>query len=387
MIQKAYKFRLYPNKTQKGLLLKTFGCVRFAWNQWVENFNKPKTELKIFQTPKQFKSELLWMKDISSAAIQQKEIDFKEFKNQFFNKKRKKIVGRPHFKSRKQEQSYRLPNQKFRIEGHKIRLEKIGFVKFVSDREIPVGSKFINVTIRKDLVGDFFISVLVEQIQSELPKTGKSVGIDVGIKSFAVLSTGQDVSNPSFFRENQSELARIQKHLSRKKPGSNRFYQNKVGVSKLYRKIRRKRLFFLHNLSSDIVRNHDWIAVEDLNVAGMVKNNHLAKSISDSSWAEFFRQLEYKCKWHGKELHKVGRFYPSSKTCNVCGFYYQNLQLSEREWICPCCSSLVNRDYNSAKNILEESVRVGAELQTGRECKTLETANSKAVPVELSRVE
>ena len=383
MIQKAYKFRIYPNKIQESLLNKTFGCVRYAWNQWVENFNNRTT---IFKTPKQFKEEKEWIKEISSAAIQQKERDFVEFKNQFFNKKRKKKIGRPSFKSRKQRQSYRLPNQKFYLIDNKIHLEKIGNVKVVLDRIIPKDVKFVNVTISKDLCGDYFVSVLVEENIISKPKTGKAVGIDVGLKSFAVLSNGDVIDNPQYFRENQSELKRLQQHLSKKVKGSNHKFQTKRQVARIHRKIERQRNYFLHNVSSYIVNNFDVIAVEDLNVAGMVKNRCLAKSISDVSWATFFKQLEYKTAWYGKEFRKADRFEPTSKTCNVCGYYYKDLTLDVREWVCPCCSTKHDRDDNASKNILKTSVGVDTELQTWRECKTEEDLELTAVPCEVSMI-
>jgi putative transposase len=384
MLQKAYKFRIYPNNTQKVLLAKTFGCCRYAWNSWVDNFKK--TEDQVFKTPKDFKSELEWMKEVSSSAIQQKERDFQEFKNQFFNKARKKKLGRPQFKSKRNKQSYRLPNQKFSINDNKIRLEKIGFVKMVADRDIPENVKFVNATISRDTCNDYYVSILVEENIKPKEKTSKEVGIDVGLKSFAVLSDGTVVDNPKHFRENQPELKRVQQHLSRKVRGSNRYRRNKMKVSKFHRKIARQRSYFLHNVTSSIVSNYDVIAVEDLNVSGMVKNHCLAKSIHDASWSEFFRQLSYKCEWYGKELRKADRFEPTSKTCSICGFYYKDLTLKIREWRCPCCNTKHDRDANASTNILKKSAGVEAELQTRRGCKTSEDIHSKATPCEVSRV-
>jgi len=384
MAQKSYKFRLYPNARQEVLLNRTFGCVRYAWNQWVDNFNK--REDKKFLTPKEFKQELPWMKEISSAAIQQKEIDFKEFKAQFFNKKRKTKIGRPQIKSRRNRQSYRLPNQKFDVQGNRIRLEKVGFVKVVLDREIPESVKFINVTVSKDIAGSYWASILVEENIQSKPKTGKEVGIDVGLKSFAVLSDGATIPNPKFFSENQAEIKRIQRHLSRKVNGSNRYKRNKRKLARVHRRIARQRSFFLHNLSSWIVSHYDIIAIEGLNIKGMVRNHSLAKSISDTSWSEFFRQLEYKCLWYGKELKKVPRFEPTSKTCSVCGFYYGQMTLKVREWACPECGTHHDRDRNAAINILNKSVGVDTEAQTWRGCKTLVANITGADPVEASMV-
>lgn len=385
--QKAYKFRIYPNKTQRVLLNKTFGCIRYVWNSWVENFNKAKDAVKVFKTPKEFKAEIEWMSEVSSASIQQKERDFFEFKKQFFSKKRKKSIGRPSFKSRKQRQSYRLPNQKFTVLDNKIRLEKIGRVKTVFDRAIPEDVKFLNVTVSKDLVGDYFVSILVEENIEHKIKDGCEVGVDVGLKEFAILSTEEKFENPKFFRESQSELKKIQQHLSRKVKGSNRRCEVKLKVAKSHRKIDRQRTHFLHNVSSYIVNNFDVIAIEDLNVGGMLKNHKLAKSIQDVSWSTFFKQLEYKSAWYGKELRKVGRFVPTSKTCNRCGYYYQHLTLEIREWICPVCGVKHDRDINAAKNILKLSVGVDAELQTWRDCKTGSDNSDSADPDEVSRMD
>ena len=204
--QKAYKFRIYPNKTQEVLLTKTFGSVRYAWNNWVELFNDKEVaiEAKHYTTVKEFKQELLWMREVSSASIQQKERDFVTFRKQFFNKKRKKKVGFPCFKSKYKRQSYRLPNQKFTLlrEESRVRLEKIGKVKAVFDRAIPKLVKFINVTVSKDLCDEYYVSILVEENIIKKQKIRTEVGIDVGLKEFAIMSSGETVANPRFFRKN-----------------------------------------------------------------------------------------------------------------------------------------------------------------------------------------
>ena len=216
---KAFKFRIYPNKTQKILLAKTFGSVRYFWNKQVEIFNSyneetnPKPE---YLTSTDIRKDLDWMKEVSAAAIQQKEIDFKEYRNQRFNKNRKKGLGNPKFKKRSNNQSYRLPNQKFKIENNKIRLEKVGWVKIVIDREIPENSKFMSVTISKNPSDDYYASVLVETQIKEFEKTGKSLGLDMGLKEFLVQSDNLIVKNPSYFRNNQAKLARLQKQFSKK---------------------------------------------------------------------------------------------------------------------------------------------------------------------------
>ena len=387
--QKSYKFRIYPNKTQEVLLNKTFGCVRYAWNSWVSLFNNKEVENKDkhYNTPKEFRQVLNWMQEISSASLQQKERDFISFKKQFFNKKRKKRLGSPSFKSKHKRQSYRLTNRRFAVlyEEKQIRLEKIGRVKAVFDRVIPEGVKFLNVTVSKDLCGSYFVSVLVEENIVAKAKTNKEVGIDVGLKNFAIMSSGEIVANPKFFRENQSKLKRLQQHFSRKVKGSARRSKTKLKIAKLHRTIGRQRDYFLHCLSTYLVTNFDMIGIEDLNVSGMIKNHKLAKSIADASWSKFFSQLTYKSSWYGKELVKIGRFFPSSKTCTVCGWRKSDLKLSDREFICECCGVAEDRDINASKNILKESVRVSTELQTWRDRKTLSKA-STASPCEALKV-
>ena len=383
--QRAYKFRIYPNITQKIKLAKTFGNVRYAWNSWVALFNNADIKDKQYKTAKQFRQEFTWMTNSSAATIQQKERDFFEFKKQFFSKKRKKHLGRPTFKAKHMRQSFRLPNQKFYILSNKIQLEKIGKVSITLDRQIKGILK--NVTVSKDLCNNYYVSVLVEEAINYKTKTTKHVGIDVGLKEFATLSTGEMISNPRLFRKNQSKLKKLQQHFSRKKKSSVRRDKFKLRVAKLYNTISNQRDFFLHNLSTKIVTNFDIIAVEDLNISGMLKNHKLAKSIQDVSWAKFFNQLEYKSKWYGKELRKVGRFVPTSKTCNICGYYYKNLTLEIRDWICPDCGVKHDRDVNAAKNILKNSVGVNAEdNQTWRDSKTLEKLSSKASFDEVFRV-
>ena len=213
---KAYKFRLYPTKQQEVLLNKTFGCVRFYYNQQVALFNSydkesnPKPE---FKSSTLIRQEFEWMQEVSAAAIQQKEIDFKEFKKQLFNKNRKSKLGFPNFKKKSNKQSYRLPNQKFKIIGNKIKLEKIGKVKFVKDRNFPEVFKFISVTISKNPSGQYFVSVLVEQEINYKPKTNLEVGIDLGVKTFSTQSDGIEISNPKYFSKNQAKLKKLQQHL------------------------------------------------------------------------------------------------------------------------------------------------------------------------------
>lgn len=371
---KAFKYRLYPNGTQEILLNKTFGCVRVVWNHNVEVFNQFKKDavdpIKPL-TSTELRKNLEWMNEVSAAAVQQKEIDFKVFKKNFFSKNRKKKVGRPSFKRRDSAQSYRLPNQKFTLNSDSIRLEKIGKVKLVIDREVPAVCKFMSVTVSKNTCGQFFASVLVECEIIKKPKTGKAVGIDIGIKTFLSVVDGTTVENPKYFRENQAKLQKAQRRLSRKKKGSVRCKKARLKVARIHLQTANRRKHFIHVETTKLIDKYDFIGIEDLNVAGIVKNHKLAKSISDAAFSEFYRVLSYKALWYGKEVVKVGRFYPSSKTCSCCGWKDDELTLLDRTFTCKACGLEIDRDLNASKNILEEALRVSSAIRTQNECQSL----------------
>lgn len=354
---KAYKYRIYPNKTQEVLLQKSFGCVRYFWNYMTEVFNSydeetnPKPEYK---TSTEFRKEQEFLLEVSAAILQQKEKDFQQFKKQYFSKNRKLKIARPKFKSKNDNQSFRLPNQKFKIVDKKIQLEKIGKVRIVLDRELPTDCKFMSVTISKNKVGQYHASVLVEQEIQHLPKTTKEVGIDVGVKTFLIQSDGIEVNNLRLFSKNQTKLKRLQQHFSRKQKGSRRREKCRKKIAKLYQKINNQKEHFLHNESLRIVKNYDYIYIEDLDVKSMLESKLMSKEISDVSWSKFFNYLAYKAEWYGKILHKVDRYYASSKTCNDCGNINTELKLSDREWVCKSCGVLHDRDLNAAKNILKQ---------------------------------
>jgi putative transposase len=378
---KAFKYRIYPNKSQEVLLSKTFGCIRVIWNANVESFNSydkdhnPKPKIIT-------KSDLIidkpWLNEVSAAAIQQKIRDFQETSKQFFSKTRKKKINRPSFKKKSGNQSYRLPNQKFSINGNKIRLEKIGWVRMSVDRIIPGDCKILSCTISKNCCNQYLVSISVDTVICHKPKTGKSVGVDLGLKSFATLSDNVVIDNIKFFREKQSEIIKIQKHLSRKKKGSNRYKKNKLRIARLHNKIANKRNDFLHNVTTLLINNYDIICIEDLNVSGMLSNHKLAKSISDTSFSIFRSMLEYKCNWYGKKLVVIDRFYPSSKTCSKCGWKKEDLALSDRVFKCENCGMEIDRDLNAAINI----ERVGVDILYNRTPRD-EVAN----PVEAFKME
>lgn len=378
---KSYKFRLYPNKVQEVLLNKTFGCVRYYWNNQVAIFNtynketNPKPE---FKTSTKLRNEIEWMKEVSAAAIQQKEIDFREFRKQLFNVKRKTKIGFPNFKKKSNRQSYRLPYPKFKIIDNKIQLEKIGKVKFVKDREFPEICKSLSVTISKNPSGQYFISVLIEQEINHKSKTNKDVGIDVGIKTFSTQSDGIIVDNPKYFSKSQAKLKRLQQHFSRKQKGSNRRNKCKVKIAKLHQKIANQRQWLLHNYSTYLIENYDRIFIEDLDIKGLLEKKQLSKEISDVSWSKFFKMLQYKADWYGKEVIKIDRYYASSKTCS-CGVKNENLKLSDRIWTCNSCGIKNNRDELASQNILKEGRRSLDDLTNVESAVTISMKRSKLI--------
>lgn len=360
-ILKAYKLRIYPDSEQEQKLNQTFGCVRVLWNCLVENFNAYGTASyvnKLSEKEIKGREDLWFLKDVSAASLQQKQRDFIEFQNQYFNKNRKTKLGRPSFKKRSNRQSYRLPNQKFKVsqEDGYIQLEKIGKVKLQDDKRKIDTTDLRSVTVSKTPTGEFYVSILVRTGVEQLPSTGRKLGIDLGLADLMILSSGVKVNNPKWFRENQSKLAKAQRHLSRKKKGSNRYEKQRLKVARIHRDMTNQRQYFLHNLSKSIVREFDVVCVEDLNVSGMLRNKNLSKAISEASWSSFVSMMEYKCDWYGRELVKVDRFYPSSQICSSCHVRDGKKELHVREWECSSCGAILDRDFNASLNILFEGV-------------------------------
>ena len=302
-----------------------------------------------------------WLKEAISYALQQKRMDFDELKKQFFSKTRKTKLGKPKFKRRGGNESFRIPAASMyldnfdQIKDGRIKLPKMSPMKIIIDR--PFTGKPKNVTVSKNASGQYFVSILVEEDIELKQNTGRLIGIDLGLKDLLILSDGTKISNPRWFRENQSKLKRAQQHLSRKTKGSNRYNRQRVKVAKIYRDVTNQRKFVYHNLTSWLVDNYDIICTENLKVKNMVKNRSLAKSISDASWSTFVSMLDYKSRWYGRTFHKIDTWFPSSKTCSCCGHKMESIDLSVREWTCPKCDTHHDRDLNAATNILNEGIK------------------------------
>lgn len=360
-IYKTYKFKLEPTEEQKQFLAKHFGAVRFVYNyflnerkrQYDENHKSDNyyTQTKILTELKK-KEDYKWLKEINSQSLQCSLHHLETAYLRFFRKQSKF----PKFKSKKAKNCFTIP-QSVKIEENKIFIPKLKTgIKIKIHREIK--GKIQNVTISLTPTGKYFVSILTEQLYEPLPKTGKKVGIDLGLKHLVITSDGDFYNNNRYLKKYEKKLAKAQKDLSRKKYGSNRYESQRLKVAKIYEKISNCRKDVLHKISSDLIKKYDVICVEDLSVKNMLKNKRLAKSIEDASWNKLLQYLEYKSKWNNKIVSKIDRFYPSSQQCSKCGYINQKIKdLSVREWICPNCGTLHNRDINAAKNILTEGLR------------------------------
>lgn len=379
---KAYRYRIYPTKEQEKLIIKTFGCARFVFNYFLaltehtyEETGKTVTHNeRSAMLPKLKNGERTnFLKEVDSIALQSSVEDLDDGYKRFFTGQNKK----PKFKEKADSvQSYTtkvvMKNGKSTniwIEGNKIRLPKLGFVKMKSTRD-PLG-RIINVTVRRKASGHFFASVLVEEDVYALPKTGSSVGIDLGLKEFAILSTGEKIENPRFYRVQEEKLAKAQRILKRRERRAKErgvdpevvknYLKAKQKVAEIHEKIANQRKDLAQKLSTILVKNHDLICVEDLKAKNLLKNHCLAKSIQDAGWRLFVELLEYKCRWYGKEFSRISQWFPSSQLCSSCGAHTGKKPLSVRGWDCPECGVHHDRDVNAAFNILREGTRVSLE--------------------------
>lgn len=341
---KAYKYRLYPNKEQQEYFAKCFGCVRFIYNRMLSDkidYYK-ETKKKLNNTPAQYKKEFEWLKEVDSLALANAQMNLQTAYNNFFKRPE---VGFPKFKSKKNRYySYTTNNQggNIYISDRYIKLPKIGLVRVKKHRDFEGLIK--SVTVSQTPSGKYYVSVLVSQEEKEkLSKTDNQIGIDLGLKEFAITSDGEMIENPKYLRKSEERLRKLQKDLSRCKKGSKNREKCRVKVAKQHEKIANQRKDFLNKLSHRLIMENQQICLEDLKVKNMMSNHKLAKSIADVSWSEFVRQLEYKAEWYGREIIKIDTWYPSSQIYSNCGHKDGKKALSIREWTCPECGTVHER--------------------------------------------
>ena len=362
-MEKAYKYRIYPNKEQQILIQKTFGCCRFVYNYYlnkrIQAYEGNKTSLNYYDCAndiKNLKTEFEWLKEIDAISLQSslKDLDF-AYKNFF-----KEHSGFPKFKSKKTHKySYKTKcvNNNIQFLNNHIKLPKLGWVK-TRDKQAPQG-RILNATISQEPSGKYYCSICCTDVEMELlPHTNNQVGIDLGIKDFAITSDGVKYGNPKYLQQSLEKLVKLQRELSRKTRGGSNYNKARIKVARQYEKVTNQRRDFLQKLSTELIRENDVICIEDLQVKNMVQNHKLSRSISDVSWSEFTRQLQYKADWYGRKVIKVDKYFASSQTCSCCGKRFPiTKDLSVREWTCPNCKSVLDRDVNAAINILNEGLK------------------------------
>ena len=360
---KSYKYRIFPTVAQQEQLSNIFGQVRFVYNLGLETkitaYATNKTNVNCFELNKQItdlKNEVEWL-DAPSQALQMTMRNLDNAYHAFF-----RGAGFPKFKSKHSKQSFQLPQGiRFSDDNKEIFIPKLKWVGIDLHRELPEGCIIKTTTISKTTTNKYYVSILVDT-QKEIPSKVKiteqsSVGIDLGIKDFAITSDGKKFENKDFLKSTQRRLRIAQRSLSRKVKGSIHYDKQKLVLSLLHEKVRNQRVNYLHQISSFLINNYDTVCLEDLAVKNMVKNHNLARAISDMGWSEFRSMLEYKAEWQGKNIRVIGRFDPSSKTCSCCGKINKELKLSQREWVCQGCETTHDRDVNAAINIKNFGLR------------------------------
>lgn len=369
-MEKAYKYRIYPNKKQQELIQKTFGCTRFIYNYFLDlkinEYKNNNKSLSYYDTSKlltQLKQEYEWLREPDKDSLQKSLKDLDNAYQKFF----KEHTGYPKFKSKKdRHKSYRTSYVKTTSSGNirfcdskHIKLPKLGIVR-TKDKQIPQG-RILNATISQEPNGHYYCSLCCTDVEMpQYQKTNKNIGIDLGIVDFAIFSDEIKIENPKFYEKSEKKLAKLQRELSRKTIGSSNWNKARIKVAKLQKHISNQRTDFLHKLTTDIIKGYDVICIEDLDVMSMKETDNKIrnKRVGDVSWSEFRRQLTYKSQWYGRKLSVVGRYYPSSQICHVCGYHDGKKSEDIREWTCPHCNSELDRDINAAINILNEGLRL-----------------------------
>ena len=355
-MNRAYKFRIYPNKTQEALLAKTFGCVRFIYNKMLEDkiahYSQTKQSLK--NTPAPYKQDFEWLKEVDSMALCNAQINLQTAFKNFFQRP---DMGFPKFKSKhssKASYTTNCINNNIRLDAGKIKLPKIGWVKVKQHRQIPQSYTLKSVTVTKNCTGKYYVSILFEFEQTIQPVTPVTcVGLDFSMKELYVSSDGEVSTYPHYYRESLKRLAREQRKLSLCQKGSSNRNKQRIKVARLHEHVANQRKNFLHQQTRKIANFYDAVCVEDLNMKALSQSLHFGKSVSDNGWAMFLAQLSYKLAEAGKYLVKIDKWFPSSKMCSRCGSVKDDLSLSERVYTCDC-GYIADRDLNAATNILNQ---------------------------------
>ena len=363
-IKRAYKFRFNPTPEQEVILAQTFGCARFAYNHmlrlrtdaWYKDQKRVgyhETSAALTELKKQ--PETIWLNEVSSVPVQQALRHLQTAFANFFQKR----AAYPNFKRKDGKQSAEYTTSAFKWDGRALKLAKMDAPLNIRwSRTLPKAVRITTVTVSKDTAGRYFVSLLCDDEILPKKEVSPKVGIDLGLSSFAILSTGEKIDAPEHFRTNEAKLAKLQRRMAKKQKGSQRRAKAKLKVARLHAKITDSRRDFLHKLSTRLINENQVIAVESLSVKNMQRNRCLSKSIADAGWSEFVRQLEYKARWYGRELIGIDRWYPSSKRCSDCGHVVKAMPLSVREWACPECGAIHDRDINAARNILAAGLAV-----------------------------
>ena len=361
IIHKSYKFKIAPDNEQKELLAKHFGACRFVFNRYLNirketyleekkslNYYDNANDLTVLKKDEQF----VWLKEINSQSLQSSLRNLDTAYNKFFRKQTKF----PRFKSKFDKQSFTIP-QSVSIEDGKLQIPK--FKKGIEiniHREIK--GKVLFATISKSTTGKYYVSITCEVEYTPFEKTNTKVGIDTGIKDLAILSDGKVYGNIKTLKTNLKKLKYNQRQLSKKIKGSSSRLKQKSKLAIIHEKVTNIRKDYLHKVSTEIIKNHDVICIEDLAVKNMMKNHKLAQAFSDVSLGTFYTMLEYKANWNDKTIVKIDRFFPSSKTCSICGWIKQDLELKDRNWTCPSCNTSHDRDFNASQNILKQGLNI-----------------------------
>lgn len=372
---RAIKIRLYPNSNQATQINKLLGCYRVVYNQCLNRKIQSYEENKIFENQTSLgyfiHHELLkddnfaWLREQNTKVLKQAVIDMLDAYKRFF----KQHTGYPKFKSKKDnKQSCRFElgaiSKRNVYTDYKLSLANIKNVKFRCNKKYAEYLQKYKQNIRQATLtrlpcGEYYLSILVDgDLTHKVKESHHTIGIDLGIKDFVITSDGEVFNNLHFKKSESDKLKRLQKQLSRKENNSNNRNKTRIKLAKAYKRITDKKQYYLHQISNYLIDENQVICMEDLNVSGMLKNHKLAGNIQELNFGEFRRMLEYKANWYGRKLIFVDRFYPSSKTCNHCGYVNKKLKLSDRQWVCPNCGEIIERDYNAALNIRDEGVRL-----------------------------